>query len=114
LRVVRVGLLAARPSRARGLAGKHRDGGDRGAGLVGFGNPPLATTWRWGNRRRHPELEPDSPPPLGSHPPTDKEHDPASLKFQSAARRRSPQPIGLSMRRPSTGAIEMPTLACAT
>jgi len=45
-----------------------------------------------------------------AHPPTDKEHDPASLKFQSAARRRSPQPIGLSMRRPSTGAIEMPTL----
>ena len=54
---------------------------------MGFGNPPLATTWRWGHRRRHPELEPHSPPPLGSHPPTDKEHDPASLKFQSATPR---------------------------
>ncbi len=37
-----------------------------------------------------------------------------AAKFHSAARRSSPQPIGLSMRRPSTGAIEMPTLACAT
>jgi hypothetical protein len=45
-------------------------------------------------RRHHPELEPFAAP-LGSYPPTDKGHNPASLKFQSAARRRSPRPIAI-------------------
>jgi hypothetical protein len=69
-------------------------------------------TVQLGDRRHRPKAISRAPPrararfaaPLGSHPPIDKEHDPASLKFQSAARRRS---LSRSAYRCDWGGISM-------